>query len=370
MDEIAAGGPVPFDEVIERALYDPDHGFYATGQGRAGTRGDFLTSPEVGPLFGAVVARALDAWWRELGSPDPFTVVEAAAGVATLARSVLAAAPACAPALDYVLVERSDTLRAHHGDHLTLSGGGTGPDPGPRVWSRSDLPPGPITGVILANELLDNLAFGQIERQGPRWHRVLVDVGAGPPAGAGLVEVTSSDHPDDPDDPTGWTDLTDWAQRAVPDAAPGTRLPDQRVAGRWVTDALDRLGRGWLVVLDYGDRGSALASRGPDQWIRTYRGHQRGGAPLADLGRQDVTCEVALDQLTARRPPSQILSQAEFLTAHGIDDLVAEGRRVWVERGHIGDLEAIRARSRIGEAEALTDPTGLGGFTTLVWHRP
>ena len=48
-----------FAEVMEQALYDPESGFYATS-GVAGRRGDFITSPEVGPLFGAVVARALD----------------------------------------------------------------------------------------------------------------------------------------------------------------------------------------------------------------------------------------------------------------------------------------------------------------------
>ena len=55
----------------------------------AGRRGDFLTAPEVGPLYGAVLARAIDAWWIELGRPDPFVVVEAGAGPGTLARSVL-----------------------------------------------------------------------------------------------------------------------------------------------------------------------------------------------------------------------------------------------------------------------------------------
>ena len=83
---------------MEAALYDPEDGFYASG-GSAGRRGDFLTAPEVGPLYGAVLARALDTWWAELGRPDPFVVVEAGAGPGTLARSVLAAAPACLPAL-------------------------------------------------------------------------------------------------------------------------------------------------------------------------------------------------------------------------------------------------------------------------------
>ncbi len=165
IDEIHRQGPMGFDQVVDRALYDPDHGFYATG-GRAGRRGDFLTSPEVGPLFGAVMARALDQWWTELGSPDPFTVVEAGAGVGTLARAVLAAEPACAPALHYVLVERSDALRARHRDHLDLidepgamagQAGQTGG--GPWVVSCAELPNGPLTGVVLANELLDNLAL-------------------------------------------------------------------------------------------------------------------------------------------------------------------------------------------------------------------
>src|SRR5438105_1994918 len=104
---------------MELALYEPEHGFYAT-TGAAGRRGDFLTAPEIGPLFGAVVARALDTWWRAAGEPDPYVVVEAGAGAGTLALSVLAASPSCLRALRYVLVERSAALRARHGDHLLL----------------------------------------------------------------------------------------------------------------------------------------------------------------------------------------------------------------------------------------------------------
>ncbi|HET7719837.1 MAG TPA: SAM-dependent methyltransferase, partial [Acidimicrobiales bacterium] len=92
-----------FEQVVELALYHPTFGFYETG-GSAGRSGDFLTSPEVGPLFGAVLARALDAWWSELGQPAPFTVVEAGAGRGALAKAVLAAEPACRPALRYVAV--------------------------------------------------------------------------------------------------------------------------------------------------------------------------------------------------------------------------------------------------------------------------
>ena len=66
---------MPYEDLLELALYDPEHGFYTAG-GQAGRRGDFITSPEVGPLFGLVVSRAIDRCWDDLGQPDDFTVVE------------------------------------------------------------------------------------------------------------------------------------------------------------------------------------------------------------------------------------------------------------------------------------------------------
>ena len=81
---------------MELALYG-EHGFY-TGRAAVRPAGAATSSrrPEVGPLFGAVLARLLDAEWERLGRPDPFTVVDAGAGPGTLARAVLAARPACA----------------------------------------------------------------------------------------------------------------------------------------------------------------------------------------------------------------------------------------------------------------------------------
>ena len=86
-------GPIPFDEVMALALYHPEHGFYATG-GQAGRRGDFLTSPEVGPLFGAVVAARSTRGGPTPASPTSSRWSRRAPGPGTLARSVLAAAPA------------------------------------------------------------------------------------------------------------------------------------------------------------------------------------------------------------------------------------------------------------------------------------
>ena len=92
-------GPISFADFQAMALYDETDGFFAGGGGAGRMGADFVTSPEVGPLFGALVARHLDQVWGRLGAPDPFVVVEVGAGRGRLAADVLRAEPECAPAL-------------------------------------------------------------------------------------------------------------------------------------------------------------------------------------------------------------------------------------------------------------------------------
>ncbi len=299
-----------FAEFMERALYDPEHGFYESGQaGRRG--GHFITSPEVGPLFGAVVGRMLDRRWDELGQPDPFTVIDAGAGPGTLARTVANAEPRCTPALQWINVERSAAGRAAHtvGD------------------SQADMPEGPITGVIVANELLDNLPLRLFDLDGK-------EVG---------------DHRPSPE----------------------TRLiPRQDQAGAWLSHALSILDQGTVVVIDYMSTTEEMTARPWPEWLRTYRGHERGDDPWTAPGTQDITCEVALDQLSAVCPPTRVADQATWLRARGIDGLVAEGAAAWQAGAARGDLAALAGRSRGIEAEALLDPASLGGFTVAEWDVP
>ena len=328
----SAGGAIPFRQFMDLALYG-EHGFYtgaATGQ--AGRRGDFLTSPEVGPLFGAVVARFLDAEFARLDRPDPFTVIDAGAGPGTLARAVLAARPQCMSALRYVAVERSPAQRDQHPDG---------------VESRADLPPGPIDGVLLANELLDNLPFRLVVFDAA-WREALVAEG-----GDGrFVEVLSPPLSPVP---------------AVLPARPAhaARAALQDDAAGWLAEATALVRAGRVVVVDYARSSTAeMATRPWREWLRTYRRHGRGGHYLAAPGEQDITADVALDQLAE---PDAVGTQGHFLRRWGIDELAAEGRAAWTRAAASPDLAAVTMRSRVREAEALLDPVGLGAFTVAEW---
>ena len=313
---------------MDEALYGT-FGFYSTG-GRAGRRGDFLTSPEVGPLFGAVLARWIDAEYERLGRPADFRVVEVGAGPGTLARSVLQAAPHLAGR--YVAVEVSDEQRSLH-----PAG----------VESRPTLDEAAIVGVVIANELLDNLPFRLAVNDGG-WREAHVSV----ERGGALVEVLAPA-------PAGWDFLP-------VDAPHGARVPVQEHAAAWVTSAVEAISVGTLLAIDYCTARTAEVAAMPwREWLRTYRGHERGSHYLRDAGAQDITAQVCLDQLPE---PDAVRTQAQFLSRWGIHELVDEGRRVWSDRASRPDLAALRMRSRVREAESLLDPLGLGGFLAMEWR--
>ncbi len=326
---------------MEAALYDPDYGFYtgSSGFGAAGRGGGFLTAPEVGPLFGAVLARALDRWWGELGRVEPFHVIDWGAGPGTLARAVLAAEPECAAAgaLRWVAVEVSARQRDRHPDHLLVVSAG----------SAVEAVEAPVAGAVVANELLDNLPFDVVERTEGGWAELRVAKSSG--RGFELVAVDAA-----PDLVAG-----------LGEVAPGCRVPVPRQARRWVSEARGLLSAGRVVAFDYGADTAELASRASMGWLRVH-GAGGSGSWLERPGHCDVTADVAFDQVQADHR-AVVCSQADFLRAHGIDDLVAEGRARWRERAGVGDLEALAARSRATEAAALLDPAGMGGFTVLEW---
>ena len=353
-------GPITFDVFMETALYG-EGGFFATGHGAGRAGRDFVTSPEVGPLFGACVARALDRLWRALDEPDPFLVIEAGAGNGRLAREVLRAAPECLPALRYVLVERSAVLRAEQRDRIQLEPADEALGPfvrrsdddqavpelgaGPVFTALAEMPAlSAADMVVFSNELLDNLPFGIAQWDGARWLEVRVGAHAD-----GFEEVLVPVELD-----LGWQ------------VAPGTRVPIPRGMNEWWLDCEAVVRHGFVLAVDYA---TSIAELGTRPWLRTYREHSVGTDPLDAPGEQDITADVVAEQLLAASPFPLVHAdlQRDWLAALGIDDLVAEGRRTWEAGAARGDLEALAGRSRVTEAAALTDPAGLGAHRATLF---
>ena len=328
----AAGGSLPFSQFMAIALYG-ESGFYST-TGRAGRRGDFITSPEVGPLFGEVITRAIDDVWKRLGSPDDFTIVEVGAGPGTLARAILAAKPQCLATGRYIAVEVSETQRALHPDG---------------VQSIAVMPEHIENGVVIANELLDNLPF-DLWVYDDGWRRAHMISNGG--------EFAEILH-----------------QEPVPSVLPsrvphGSRAPIHSAATQWLHQALNSLHHGTLFVIDYCTPLTAEVAAMPwREWLRTYVAHGRGAHYLRNAGEQDITTQVCIDQLAAIREPDAVRSQSQFLQLWGIDELVVEGKRIWEESASSPTLTAMKMRSRISESEALLDESGLGNFTVLEWRQ-
>ncbi len=296
-----------FDAFMADALYGPD-GFYTTGRGVAGRRhGDFITSPEVGPLFGELVARWISGTWERIGRPQSFPVYDIGTGPGTLLKSLRNAAPPCAASWSLVGVD---------------------------LATESALPEDLTDAVVVGNELLDNVPFRWLRSGNGTTEEAFVDGGglAWSATGAGPAGVV------------GHYPLVEGAQTLM-----------NQILGR---------NPAAVLMFDYGSETTAeLAARG--DWLRCYRNHQRGTDPLSEPGHWDITTDVPLDQLPAAR---RRWTQAEFCEEHGIDDLVEEGRAYWRAYASRPDLKTFRMRSRISEAEALTDPNGLGAFWVAEWR--
>ncbi len=223
---------------------------------------------------------------------------------------------------------------------------------GPIVSALAELPARPVDGVVLANELLDNLPFEIAVREPDGWSEVRVGLD-----GADLVEIRVPASPD----------VLVWIGEL--DVAVGARLPVPTRAAEWIVAAAHGVRRGSLWLIDYAAPWLELAAR-DGGWLRTYADHRRAGGPLAAPGSCDITVDVPLEMVerAARRAGLAVgtSTQAAWLRDLGIDDLVAEGAARWEAGAAAPDLEALAGRSRGMEAAALTDPRGLGAHTVFV----
>jgi SAM-dependent MidA family methyltransferase len=327
IEEIDSSGPLPFERFMEVALYDPE-GFFGGESLRSQKSGDFLTSPEVSRLFGETLAVYVERVRNEIG--DPFQLVEVAAGSGSLLRPLLDTLE-----VDALAVETSPAARR------ALKG----------LAEISPELPETVRGVVIANELLDNLPMALAQRVDGAWRERWVGV-----EGGGLTFVDA-----DPRE-----EVLAWLDDYAGPVAEGGWVEIQLEARRWVSDVLRRLDAGALLLIDYGDTAENLLPRRKDGTLRTYRAHHLGPHPLDEPGETDITADVNFTALLDLHPETTLIRQDDFLAELGLRDRLSEIRRTELEAARAGnEMERLRLRTLKTEAETLLHPRGLGDFRVL-----
>jgi len=271
----AAGGAIPFSRYMELCLYAPGLGYYSAGQRKFGAGGDFVTAPEVSPLFGRSLARCCAAALQQTAGGD---VLEFGAGSGRLAVDLLGELDGlgCLPQR-YFILERSADLQQRQQQLLRHEL----PQLLERVVWLERLPPAGFRGVMLANEVLDAMAVERFRWQGTAASQFFV------------VQ-----------DNTGFK----WLERAAEtpgllaaiDVLAGTcGLPAGYVSeinlslGPWVRSVAGRLEGGLLLLVDYGYERNEYYH--PQRSSGTLMCHYRQRAhadPFLWPGLQDITAHV------------------------------------------------------------------------------
>jgi SAM-dependent MidA family methyltransferase len=269
---------------------------------------------------------------------QPFEVVEVAAGSGSLVGSLKRAIDVEAWA-----VEASPAAREALSALL-------GPD---RVTSEL---PDRMRGVVIANELIDNLPMALAQRVEGGWRERWVGVD-----GEGLAMV----------DTTARADVLEWLTSYAGDVPEGGWVEVQLAAGAWLRDVIHRLEAGSVIVFDYGDIAENLIPRRQDGTLRTYRAHHLGPHPLDEPGETDITADVNFTALLAVAEEAgvdvELHRQDDFLTELGLGDRLSELRHAELEAARSGDeMERLRLRTLKSEAETLMHPRGLGDFRVLI----
>ncbi|MDR0564242.1 MAG: SAM-dependent methyltransferase [Azoarcus sp.] len=337
-----AGGRIPFYRYMEQALYAPGLGYYSGGAQKFGKEGDFITAPELTPLFGQTVA-AQAAEIMQMSAP---AVIEAGAGSGVLAADMLLEFErlGCVPET-YGILEISAELRARQRQTLSMLA--------PALSSRVvwlDAPPETFSGVVLANEVLDAMpAHLIVVREGEIFER-----GVTYTCSEGEALLAWADCP-------ARGRVRDAALTLLAEGAIGTDgdyvTEINLAAAAWVTDWGTRLRHGALLLFDYGfprdEFYSPLRKQGTLMCHYCHRAHDN---PFLWPGLNDITCSVDFTAMAEAgfNAGLEVLgytSQGEFLLNCGLLDHLAR-------REMASDASSYAKAS--GAAQKLTQPREMG----------
>jgi SAM-dependent MidA family methyltransferase len=315
IERIKREGPITFRDFMQTALYDTELGYYNTERLKIGAQGDYYTSSNVHPAFGAVLALAFAELWA--GSTEALTILELGPGTGQLAADVLSAMrdehPAIFDRLTYVLVEASTAMRKLQRDKLAAFGDHV------RFRKLDELEHGPVGGIAFSNEFVDALPMhrarymnGALEEQYVR---------AGPATDAAQLALVWSKP--------STKRLTEYLERIDVALREGQIVEINLDAVDWLGRMARTLEHGLLVTIDYGDTAQHLCT--PDRrsgTLRSFYRHRLVDSPLERIGEQDITASVNFTALIkyGRDFGFELVSyerQTAFLTRMGLIERIA-----------------------------------------------
>ncbi|KQT09415.1 class I SAM-dependent methyltransferase [Ramlibacter sp. Leaf400] len=294
-----AGGWLPFDRFMALALYAPGLGYYANASRKFGAMpssgSDFVTAPELTPLFGRALARQVR---QALDASGTHEVWEFGAGSGALAEQLLQALGD--RVRSYTIVDLSSTLRERQRQRLAGFGG--------KVRWAGELP-ATLRGVVVGNEVLDAMPVKLLHRLAGTWHERGVVVAQG-----GLRfedRPTGLRPPIEVDGPHDYL----------------TEIHPQALA--FIRTLADRLEAGAAFFLDYGFPEREYWH--PQRHMGTlmcHRGHLADADPLDSVGAKDITAHVDFTGIAVAAQETGLnllgyTSQAHFLFNCGLLDLAA-----------------------------------------------
>lgn len=358
-ERIQKEGPLSFRDFMEMALYHPQYGYYSRSpQEIFGSGGDFRTSPEIHPVFGQVLARSASEIFAQMG-PGPYTIVEMGGGSGALAESLFRALRESSPEIyketSYLLVERSEAMRAAQKKRLAANEGEGEGERKVFFWERlKDLGRGNLRGVILSNEFLDALPFHRVKRLRGALREIYVDL-----RGGEIVETLG-------DLTTPEIDLS--VLRHLTGLPEGWEAEVNLEAEQWMAEAARSLSCGAVITVDYGRPAHSFRRAGRCGTWRCFFKNTLDTKPYEKIGLKDITADVnfTAQALVARENGFELTgftSQSAFLVNGGMQEILKASSATTKEQG------LLDVNNKLG-LRMLIHPEALGeAFWVLIQHK-
>ncbi|HPF25598.1 MAG TPA: SAM-dependent methyltransferase [Steroidobacteraceae bacterium] len=340
----AAGGWLGFADFMRLVLYEPGLGYYSSGATKFGAAGDFVTAPEMSPLFGRCLARQCADVLAVTGGD----LLEFGAGSGALAAVLLEELAALGTLPDrYRILEVSADLRARQRTRLAALPAALAS----RVEWLDRWPAQRITGVVVANEVLDAMPVERfVLRAGAGAIRVIDSLGVALDSHGALVEATRTATP-------ALANAVRLLERELPQ-----QLPDNyhgeiclELEG-WLAGLGAVLRRGVVLLIDYGLPRPHLYH--PDRTAGTLQCHFRHrahGDPLRHVGLQDITAWVDFTRVAESGSRAALelqgfVTQAGFLIGCGMENVLATARDERERLVQAGEARRLMMPGEMGEA--------------------